>query len=80
MARAVHSKVPVFYACMRLSRKNSQLAIARMKRARWRQSAFYKRQAQEHLLFAFFMSITVLSMHWFAVRVVWENSTFTPND
>jgi len=55
-------------------------------------NAFYKRKAQECLLFAFFMSITVLSMHWSAVRVVWAkerstywwerivNSTFTPND
>ena len=78
MAKAVHSKVPAFYACMRLLRKNSQPAIARMKRARQRRNAFYKRQAQERLLFAFFMSITVLSMHWSAVRVVWakERSTY----
>ena len=92
MARAVHSKVPAFYACMHLLRKNSQPTIARMKRARRRRNAFYKRQAQERLLFAFFMSITVLSMHWSAVRAVWAkerstywwerivNSTFTPND
>ena len=92
MAKAVHSKVPAFYACMRLLRKNSQPAIARMKRARQRRNAFYKRQAQERLLFAFFMSITVLSMHWSAVRAVWAkerstywwerivNSAFTLND
>jgi len=46
--------------------KNSTLQSStfRMKRARRRRDAFYKRQAQERLLFAFFMSITVLSMHW----------------
>ena len=92
MARTVHC-VPTFCAFMRLLRSKNHRSIARRKQARREaQNAFYKRQSQERLLFAFFMSLCLLHVHWRADRVVWVkersnywweqivNCTFTPND
>ena len=85
-------QIPALYTSLRLLRSYHDRPAARKKRARRIRKAFHKQQAKERLLFAFFMSTAIATMHWAAARVVWVkerstywwerivNITFTPND
>ena len=86
------AQIPALHTSLRLLQSHHDRAAARKKQARRIRKAFHKQQAKERLLFAFFMSTTIATMHWAAARVVWVkerstywwerivNITFTPND
>ena len=92
MSSGVCSQELALCTCLPLLKRKPCLVTARQKRARRVRKAFYQQQARERLLFAFFMSASLVTMHWSAVRVVWAKErstywwerivklTFSPND